>query len=1084
MTRLLSLEMQGFKSFAHKTRLDLKQGLNVVVGPNGAGKSNIMDALCFVLGKTKKKELRAERLSHLIFNGGKGRKPMEFAKAVLTLENNGEFPLKTKEVRISRAVNKEGNSIFRINGQRSNLAEVLSLLKAVNVDTEGFNIILQGEINKFVDMSTVQRRQIIDDVSGVSFYEEKKKKSIDELDKVEEKTKEKRIVLAEKEKYLKELLKDKEYAEDFIAIRDKLRMTKAKIVFKKKEAMEKERDRRKAEIESIEKKKKVVEERTKKDNGEYERTEREIGEVEEELGRKGQEKERELRDKMEKTGIDVQKSENKVENYKKEIGGMKERLRQILSEIKENQVGFSEANRDMNRIAKEIKQVEEAIKEKNEFTKRYSPYEIKKKVVVLENETSAMEKKLEDMREREKVIRDCSSSMKRILGRKDALAKSIGKKTEEMRGFGSKADEIDEYIKHLHKQRTDLEIKLRNFMSSLSRGTKAIMGVQHPGIIGNIMELIEYPESMSAAINSLAGSRRNIIVVDNEDTAIWCINFLKREKAGTATFLPKSRISETKLRENKIEGVISRAIDVVRYDERFKNVVQWLLGDSLIIKDLEVSKRIKGFRMATPEGDIVEKSGTFSGGYRRNIMGPNKAEIDEKLEKISSEIKRYETYLDSLEKEIDTKREEISEADSEVRELEKSETEQRVRLENAGKVSTNEILKIDMELKEKKAELSELRKVKEDEEFERVSKEAEELQKRSNSLLVEESTLKMKAGVFEQDVEKLQKIRAGLEKDEEKFQKMLAQEERELDSQKKLLKDMKKEQEKFFSRIKDLYEKRAKMKKRLDVLNSRINEGEKKAYRLEQDKQKVELAKAATVARIEGLRKEYEEFEDIKLERVHESVEDLDTKVNSLEKRIEKFGPVNMKALETYNDVKEEYDKMISKIEMLEKERSDIITKMEEIEKEKTGVFMKAFESVGKTFKRIYFDLAEGEAMMILENVDSPFDGGMELVVRPKGKRPSTLKALSGGEKTIVAIAFILSIQEYAPAPFYIFDEIDAALDKVNSQKLARTLKESSEKSQIIIITHNDEIVANADYLYGISINKEGVSKVVSIKLP
>ncbi len=1084
MAKILSLEMQGFKSFAHKTKIIFKSGLNVIVGPNGSGKSNIMDAICFVLGKTSKKEMRAEKMSHLIFNGGKGRKPMDFAKVVITFENNGDFPIKSKEVRVSRVVNKDGNTVFRINGERRTLVELVDILRKANVDINGFNIILQGEINKFVDLSANQRRMIIDDISGVSVYEEKKKRAVSELEKVEERVKDKKIVLAEKEKYLKELLKDKEYAESFLKLKEKLRLTKAKIILKKIENREREREEKERVIKALGKRKEELEKKIDSWNREYSSLEKEIEEIEEELGKRGQEKERELRDRMERTAIEIQKMENRVENYSKEISEIKERKRQISSEIKENEKKLEDMQREMERVKKEVSDINREIGEKKRFTREYSPYEIKKRIVVLERDIELLEKDINDMKRREKILDECKPLLKNTRQEKQDLEKKLGKLKEEMRSLASKMSEIEDYLRHLHKEKTELEAKLRNFMMSLNRGTKAIIALQHPGIIGNIMELIEYPENLSQAINSLAGARRNVIVVDNEDTAIWCINYLKSNRAGTATFLPLSRLEDIKLREKQGEGIIARVIDVVRYNPKYEKVVKWLFGDSLIIKNLSNAKNIKGFRLATPEGDIVEKSGLFRGGYKRKVIGPNKAEIDNKLDKISKEERRYSAYLKELEEGMEQRRMEIEKAEEKIRELEKKEMELELKIDEAGEVDSSAIVRKEMECKEKKEELEKLKQVREEEEFEKVSREIEELQKRLNELIVREGTFSISLKNIEEENRKMRNILEALDRDEKEFSGLLEKEQKNLKQRKKELSAMKKEQEKFFSKIKNLYEKREKLKKKLSGLNKKINEEEKRAYKLEQEKQKVELLRAEIIAKISGLEKEREEYGDVKISRVYENLKELEKKLYTLEKQLGKFSAVNMKALETYNEVKEEYDRLMSKIEMLEKEREEILGKMEEIDKEKKHVFMAAFDEVSSSLKRIYADLAEGEAKLVLENPENPFEGGMELIVKPKGKRFVPLRALSGGEKTIVAIAFIFAIQEYLPAPFYIFDEIDAALDKMNSQKLADELKRGSEKSQIIVITHNDEIVANADYLYGVSINKEGISKVVSIKIP
>jgi len=200
--------------------------------------------------------------------------------------------------------------------------------------------------------------------------------------------------------------------------------------------------------------------------------------------------------------------------------------------------------------------------------------------------------------------------------------------------------------------------------------------------------------------------------------------------------------------------------------------------------------------------------------------------------------------------------------------------------------------------------------------------------------------------------------------------------------------------------------------------------------------------------------------------------------------QIEKFGPVNMRALDTYNQVKEEFDKLKNKIETLIRENERLLEAIQEIDKEKTSVFMKAFKAIDKNFQRVYNDLTEGVAKLVLEDVENLFENGMDVMVRPLGKKYVFLRSLSGGEKTIVALAFLFAIQEYQPAPFYILDEVEAALDKLNSRKLAELIKSYAKKSQFIMITHNDEVVVNAEYLYGVSINKNGVSNVVSIKIP
>jgi len=242
MTFIKRLELQGFKSFASKMNVDFSRGFSTFVGSNGSGKSNVIDALCFVLGKASKKSMRADMLSDLIFNGGKQGRPAKHAEVGLVFDNSEKvFPVESDEFKISRRVLQKGNSVYKINDKVVKRNEILDSLARSNIDPNGFNIILQGDIQKFVDLSGEERRRVIEDVSGISIYEDKKRKSIRELEKVDEKLKEARTRLTERERYLKEIINDKKQAEKYLKMQEDLKDKKALLLFKKIHDLEQER---------------------------------------------------------------------------------------------------------------------------------------------------------------------------------------------------------------------------------------------------------------------------------------------------------------------------------------------------------------------------------------------------------------------------------------------------------------------------------------------------------------------------------------------------------------------------------------------------------------------------------------------------------------------------------------------------------------------------------------------------------------------------------------------------------------------------------------------------------------------------
>ena len=289
--------------------------------------------------------------------------------------------------------------------------------------------------------------------------------------------------------------------------------------------------------------------------------------------------------------------------------------------------------------------------------------------------------------------------------------------------------------------------------------------------------------------------------------------------------------------------------------------------------------------------------------------------------------------------------------------------------------------------------------------------------------------------------------------------------------------------------IKNAKSENLKTPKRLGELINKLESEEAKLkdriYKLRERTQEDRIRLAGVVAKIEGLQTVFAEFRGIQTRLLKKPVPEIEAGIRNLEIKIAGFGNVNLKALDAFNEAKKNYDKVKGKSDKLVSEKQEVINIINEIESKKKHAFLQTFNHVVKNFSEVFSTLSPGGvAKMYLSNPENPFDEGIEIIARPKGKRILTLKSMSGGEKTITALAFIFAIQEYEPAPFYIMDEVDAALDKVNSETLSELLRNYSGNAQFIVITHNDNMISNANYLFGISMNPDGLSSVVSIKLP
>ena len=240
---------------------------------------------------------------------------------------------------------------------------------------------------------------------------------------------------------------------------------------------------------------------------------------------------------------------------------------------------------------------------------------------------------------------------------------------------------------------------------------------------------------------------------------------------------------------------------------------------------------------------------------------------------------------------------------------------------------------------------------------------------------------------------------------------------------------------------------------------------------------------AGIKAELSGLEKDFEEYHGVKI-LTDKSEEQLKSEIKKFENMVNNIGSVNLNALEIYESVEQEYNKLIEKKDKLTQEREDVISMMNEIENKKIELFMKTYNMVNDHFKDIFSKLStKGEASLELEDPKNPFEGGLGIKVRLSGDKFMDIRGLSGGEKTMTALAFIFAIQEHDPATFYVLDEVDAALDKKNSEKLAKLVRKYSENSQYVMISHNDGIITEADNIYGVSMNEHGISQIVSLKI-
>lgn len=1137
-TYISGLHLHGFKSFGKKTQLEFGPGLNAVIGPNGSGKSNVLDSLCFILGRMSSKDLRAENFSDLIFKR-KANTAGEADTAIVLDNSAGVFPSPEKLIEIKRKIKKDGGTQYKISGKNSTRGEVLELLSLVRVHPEGHNIILQGDIAHFVDMKPLEKRQIIEEVAGIGVYEERKNKALSELTKVDDRLKEVSIILREKENYMKNLEEEKKGAERYRSMQAELKGLQAAELKLRMDLANARKNKTLAEVEKREQAITDLNLEIDITRKKIEQFKDNIDKLEHEIQKKGGEEAQILQKEVEALKVSAEKSRILVSNSQTELQKAETRksewahaLTELEAKISENEKTQTELEKELAGLRKreelskkgesdseltelenEAKKLDEELKELNAKREKINTqyYQSQSSLKILEHELKTAEDELiKTEKEEEKFsdVKNAKIKFKKISEEISALANRDSKL----------ALESGELHKDLIKKEEELA-KARVHASSVSeilqrdQAIREISKKRLPGVLGTVAELGKVDKNYAEAMKIAAGARMKNVVTESVDVAIKCLQALKDARAGTATFLPLDKISAGQNIDAgtlKKPGVIGLAHELITCESKYKNLFKYIFRNTLVIKDIQTAKSlgVGKYRMVTLDGDLFEQSGAITGGFREKGSGIGfeqtelqgmvvKTEAD--LALINKNIKQMQAERENVQEKISGLRAEKAELEGKavlakeiygekekekLREKTKDLTKQISAAQDNINATEAEKQALESKLKNLTQERNELSLRARDLQFGGSKKAIEELLAKKSEV---ESQLATIIATLENglrpELDRMEKNLKHLEKEKKEFEKQISDEEFKLKKLEKEIESKEADEEKFHAKIKELFASKNQSGTLLRETETQLNEHTLKISQAEQEKNNLAVERAQYDAELSALKQEFEPFADIKPLEI-KNLEDAKKKIKSTNDKLQSLGSINMRALEVFEAVQQEYENLASRSNKLQAEKNDVLGVIDEIEKKKKDTFMSTYEHVADKFKELHAKIADkNHATLELENHGNPFEGGILVkIIDEKGRRTS-LTSLSGGEKTLAALAFIFAIQEHEPAPFYLLDEIDAALDKVNSEKVAKLLKEYSQKAQVIIVTHNDAVISESDNIYGVNMTKDGWSNVVSVRI-
>lgn len=1181
---LKKIEIQGFKSFADRTTIEFKDNITAIVGPNGSGKSNISDAIRWVLGEQSIKSLRGNKMEDVIFSGTDKRRALGFAEVTIFFDNSDNtIPLDYSEVAVTRRMFRSGESEYYINKGSCRLKDIRQLFMDTGIGKDGYSIIGQGRIDEILSNKPEDRRNIFEEAAGIIKYKTKKIETERKLERTKENLLRIQDIISEVERQYKSLEKESEKATEFVNLYEELKCLDVNLTLREIDKLKLQMDEIHTELELDSQEIENLSLQKSDLEGKFNSIKEKISEIEVEqegLRNRKADLNQSIEEKKNQINIIIEKEKffkRDIDRYNQEIESSKNRIDLIDGEL-------------LN-LEDEIKKISE------EYSNYYKEYELKKEEFTdIEEGLIKREKELDDKKsqlislynktsEKKSLVNGIDSFNENIVARiaqldkdkdrmkEDKLAseKALRELLDEERVIRSKLDEINKRKEEaearsfeLSKKDQDLSNKIREqeikqeglistyrlyknmedgyegYYKSVKNLLQAIENkrIDRSGFEGVLADLLKVDSKYEKAIEISLGSSLQNLVVKDEEKARLMIEYLKANKLGRVTFLPlniiRGRVLDLNLANFKGYGVIGLGHELIEFDERYREIFEYLLGKTIIVDRLDngikLANRLNhNYRIVSLEGDILNLGGSLSGGsYRNNALSiisrknrieEVKTEIqnisilcdrlkDEKAKTLSQidnngktlnalggEIKALELDLLSNDsntlthkREIERLAKEISRIEDEIISLENETKDYKTRrksYESSIVELEEEVNQINTLISQMSQDLGRDRAIR-DEKNKELTNFQIGLNQLDNKLSNLRNSHSNKVEEKEERLKRIETLKQDLETTRIEIEKLdlamvelrkeighLSLEEEEVANQ---LNDLTKTRERL---MEEFYKEQEDLK----TINDRLMVLEKQKAKREVKHSKFEL-------RIENhnnrLINEYElSYEEaLDLEIVSEDLIISQGRISELKARIKSLGNINVGAIEDFKDIKERWEFINKQYEDLLKSKEDLQSLIKKMEKTMEEQFLISFKEINENFSRVFSALFNGgKATLELDTEDDILKSGIEIKVQPPGKKLQNLNLLSGGEKSLTAVALLFAILEARPSPFCILDEIDAALDEANIARYTRYLKNFSQETQFILITHRKTTMEIADILYGVTMVEEGVSRLLSVKI-
>lgn len=1168
------IEMHGFKSFAEPITIEFNEGLTGIVGPNGSGKSNISDAIRWVLGEQSPKMLRGGKMEEVIFNGTDSRKSRGMAEVTLLIDNSDEqLPIDYKEVAITRRMFRSGESEYHINGNQCRLRDIRELIMDTGIGVDGYSLIGQGKIADIISNKTESRREIFEEAAGIVAYRTKKSEAERKLASTMGNMNRVQDIIGEIEGRIDGLREESINAKEYLEIKEKSKKLEINIVLKNVEGLESKQSFVEEDLRNV-----VYNlDRLKADKEKLDEELNDISSRNEALEEISVDARKDLISAIDELNAVVNKGELDKERYSA-IEGNRARLTEEIAALEEKKEREN-LNAETFLFEKETadREAEEASSRLNEKTEEYNnmtgamtalaeeadayrnnifalttdinsgkseiksmqllseTLEKRRDTLLSEKESSEDNNKetLDGLniskRERSEIAEEIEE--KKILAEKEKAQFEQNQRDE--RQLAKSTEEIRISLGRLSARKRTIEEMESNY-EGYNYAVKHVMKTGFKGVHGVVAELISVPQGYEIAIETALGQSLQNIVVDDENSAKTAIRSLKANKAGRMTFLPLKSIKGREKPAAAIRneaGFLGFASECIEYNSKYEQVISYLLGKVVLVDDMDsairVSKKDKGIKVVTLDGEIINIGGAITGGKYKNKSAnilDRKAELlqlakeikelqskqkhdSEKLESLRNEIRSHSERLGAIDGELRAGEHALLIKDNEIRNAENALMDIRnsgdkvkrelVNIQTEQENSAGLIEKIRNSIAEKEkaiaeAELACEEKIAEHdvkkEEFDRMSEEitgaritvtsCEERKSHANDLM---ERINASIGEIEAEISNKNELLSALEEE----QKTIAGGE-DVDT---VIKEHESKKSEAEEHLQAVSEQKSALTTILAGLNANREELSQKIQNFQEKKYDLDVRKAKHETQLDTYKEKlWEDFEISYIQAVEFKAEDFvlsrAVKENrTIKNRLKELGDVNVGAIEEYATVKERYEFLTSERADVQKAMDDLSGIISEMDKLIRTKFKDSFNQIVINFEKQFKGLfGGGRAELRLSDENNPLESNIDIIAQPPGKKLQNINLLSGGEKTLTAIALMFAVLEAKPTPFCILDEVEAALDDANIDRFINCLRQF-EGIQFTLVTHQKATMEHADVLYGVTMPEKGVSKVLSLSL-